>query len=75
MYVAKGLSLQEAAASALQLMGQLVKNYAAIQALQDSLLVAAWILVVAFLVMLVAGENKEALQGTKEQPSQSAMLE
>ncbi|MFJ9498880.1 DHA2 family efflux MFS transporter permease subunit [Brevibacillus centrosporus] len=75
MYVAKGLSLQEAAASALQLMGQLVKKYAAIQALQDSLLVAAWILVVAFLVMLVAGENKEALQGTKEQPSQSAMLE
>ncbi|MED4583898.1 DHA2 family efflux MFS transporter permease subunit [Brevibacillus choshinensis] len=75
MYVAKGLSVQEAAASALQLMGQLVKKYAAIQALQDSLLMAALILVVALLIMLIVKENKAALQPSKEQPSQPAMLE
>ncbi len=75
MYAAKGLSLQDAAASSLQLMGQLVKKYAGIAALQDSLLVAALIMVAALLLMLIVKENKDALQASPESKSQPAMLE
>lgn len=75
MYVAKGLSVQEAAASALQLMGQLVKKYAAIQALQDSLLAAALVLLAALAVMLLVKENKAALGASADPKTQPAMLE
>lgn len=74
MYMAKGLSLQEAYAAAIKLGSGLVKKYAAVQALQDSLLIAALVLVVALATMLVVKENKDAQQGTKE-TSQPAMLD
>ncbi|MGG4496441.1 DHA2 family efflux MFS transporter permease subunit [Brevibacillus reuszeri] len=74
MYMAKGLSLQEAYESALQLGSQLVKKYAAVSALQDSLLVAELVLVAALIVMLVVKENK-ALQQTTEEASQPVMLD
>lgn len=74
MHVAKGMSLSEAYSSAVGLLGQLVRKYAAIAALQDSLFVAVLVLVAAFLTMLIVKENKAALQAGKE-ASRSAIVD
>lgn len=74
MYAAKGLSWTEAYAAASGLLGQLVKKYAAVAALQDSLFVAMLVLVAAFLTVLLVKENRAALQAGKE-AAQSAISE